>query len=1033
MRYSPSGGIDTGNGALDVGDFTQLLTAAAPPAAASWEFLSADVPGSGRLAVRYFVDGQIGQCAYGISIDELLIGPPAPPCATYPQIPLPGQTVVWTAAGSPYNICTVTEIPVGATVEVQSGATVFVDPGADLVVRGTLAMRPGSRFDTPFDSVVDVHGTANFIGTAANPVLMTGGPSFHGPFSRDKTEVKPGGVMTLVNVDLQTTVGAIGTGMVVAQRVAASGTRSGFFLDGVHASTGGNLRITDCTFTSGAVLDNHGGYVWIDDVEFDDGQFIAFRAWGGQTMLLDGIEARGRAMDSVFRLAGGDFHLGANNLIENNRYPVTLVGGGLARGCVVPTTGNAINRAYVEIPGAEGNVRWARLAVPYLVEAVQGFHTTGQRIDIEPGAHVLMQPNANIRAVDGSLLNLEGLPDAPIVFEPAIVGQTWRSIAYSVGRTDVRLEHVTLRGAQTGLAMVDTVVRVESCLFEDNEIGLLAGNHSVAEVRGTRFFDNDIGIRTGLNSVVSGGLRMDGTVLPSWIEGNTVGLETLANPSTANDARGNYWGDPSGPAHATMNPAGQGDSATGSNVVTPFLTSPPPADLAPVVRLEQHSSLLDEGAKHILHWTAEDDGYITHFRVIYAPHGWNSPHTVLVDGLPSTARSAEIVVPQAPPASNFTSPSLIRVEAFDDAGQSGWDEINFTTPYLNGFFGGFQPDALAGIRQAGETFIVCGSYFGGLSPGASWEADIWFEGDEQQFPVGFGFDTCNFLERDLPAFSTDLARFVVRYTAGSQNKVTYSFSDYFTIRPHTLIGDAAPQVSLVSPMGGGSRPSDAVVPVVWTASDDEALRGFDLHGSYDGGRTWSTIAHGLDAAARSYDWKLPPSSGIADVRVRVVARDHRFQNTSSTSDAFALAPALVERSCATVANSTGLPAIMTAAGSASVQANALGLQAWRLPRQQTAMFLASRTTGLTVQAGGSQGNLCLDGSIGRFNGAGQIRNSGPMGRAGLTVDLTLVPQPAGRVAVVAGETWHFTVWFRDVASGISTSNFADVIRVTFVP
>ncbi len=46
----------------------------------------------------------------------------------------------------------------------------------------------------------------------------------------------------------------------------------------------------------------------------------------------------------------------------------------------------------------------------------------------------------------------------------------------------------------------------------------------------------------------------------------------------------------------------------------------------------------------------------------------------------------------------------------------------------------------------------------------------------------------------------------------------------------------------------------------------------------------------MPAGATGYDWRLPPSSGIADVRVRVVARDLRFQNSSATSGAFVIAP-----------------------------------------------------------------------------------------------------------------------------------------------
>ena len=47
----------------------------------------------------------------------------------------------------------------------------------------------------------------------------------------------------------------------------------------------------------------------------------------------------------------------------------------------------------------------------------------------------------------------------------------------------------------------------------------------------------------------------------------------------------------------------------------------------------------------------------------------------------------------------------------------------------------------------------------------------------------------------------------------------------------------------------------------------------------------------LSAAARSFDWRLPASGGIADVRVRVIARDTHFQTTSDgTLRVFSITP-----------------------------------------------------------------------------------------------------------------------------------------------
>jgi len=128
-----------------------------------------------------------------------------------------------------------------------------------------------------------------------------------------------------------------------------------------------------------------------------------------------------------------------------------------------------------------------------------------------------------------------------------------------------------------------------------------------------------------------------------------------------------------------------------------------------------------------------------------------------------------------------------------------------------------------------------------------------------------------------------------------------------------------------------------------------------------------------------------------------------------------------------VANSTGLAAVIAASGSTSASDNDLTLIASNLPPNQFGYFLVSATQGFIASPGGSQGNLCLSGSIGRFNA--QIRNSGASGSFSIQADLTALPTSPAHV-VLAGETWNFTCWYRDV-NPTSTSNFTNGLSVTF--
>lgn len=135
--------------------------------------------------------------------------------------------------------------------------------------------------------------------------------------------------------------------------------------------------------------------------------------------------------------------------------------------------------------------------------------------------------------------------------------------------------------------------------------------------------------------------------------------------------------------------------------------------------------------------------------------------------------------------------------------------------------------------------------------------------------------------------------------------------------------------------------------------------------------------------------------------------------------------------CMANPNSTGSPSAISGTGSTAVSDNQVELSVNGLPQDSFGYFLASMTAAFVPNAGGSQGNLCLGSNIGRFVGNVQVLNSGSSGTASLQVDLTMVPQPNGPVAVNAGDTWYFQLWHRDAVNGASTSNFSNGLEVLF--
>lgn len=125
-------------------------------------------------------------------------------------------------------------------------------------------------------------------------------------------------------------------------------------------------------------------------------------------------------------------------------------------------------------------------------------------------------------------------------------------------------------------------------------------------------------------------------------------------------------------------------------------------------------------------------------------------------------------------------------------------------------------------------------------------------------------------------------------------------------------------------------------------------------------------------------------------------------------------------------NSSGASGALLASGSAIAADADLTLQAVDLPTNVFALCLASETQDFVANPGGSRGNLCLGGTIGRFNG--QIVDTGPAGQFSVFINIANLPAPLGMVS--AGETWNFQAWFRDFQL-VATSNFTSAVSVTF--
>lgn len=130
-------------------------------------------------------------------------------------------------------------------------------------------------------------------------------------------------------------------------------------------------------------------------------------------------------------------------------------------------------------------------------------------------------------------------------------------------------------------------------------------------------------------------------------------------------------------------------------------------------------------------------------------------------------------------------------------------------------------------------------------------------------------------------------------------------------------------------------------------------------------------------------------------------------------------------------NSTGMPARMIGFGDASPTSADLELRTVGVPPGAFGIYAVSTTVTPATPIAGSAGNLCLGGSVGRYDAPGQVLSAGSGGTFSLAIDPAAIEQPNGTVAAMPGETWTFQAWFRDSVGGAPTSNLSDALSISF--
>ena len=824
-----------------------------------------------------------------IVITPLFMASLAQAVCNQPPVPGPGQTVTWATANSPFQLCSDLTIPATGTVIVEPGVIVALQAHT-ITVDGTFNVQGSSTSHVTFSDT-----------TVFPPAVTLDGGTIIMTFADFTGQLRSGpGSMTLADCTFSGPNGIIFTLDILLPSLppVVKLTRC-TFTNSQMQITDSYLALQNCTFTNTftQVLRGYARLVGSNTVQGQPLSILRETFQAIQPLFVDGVRASNVATAGGMSLTGGSFLLGPRNVLRRNLYPVD-VEGGLLPGSVVPLTGNTSNMIWAHDGGSQGVMRWANVGLPYLVT---GLINGGGPLTIDPGVTVKFDStstgSAGLSIVSTRRLIANGSPDQLITFDALNPGAPWDGLLFDTNQTEgSHLDYTVVTNADFGVINTDNFLQISNSLIQNNGIGVNTNTFGILTLSKTRLFDN----ATGAQSTPQGSLVAKApNLLGSWFEGNSTAMENQA--TTAVPTQLNYWGDPTGPT-TPQNPGGLGDPITGPITFQPFLTAPPNiANNPPVVSMvpfgfswygittiiRPPEFVAETGEKLILRWNVSNSTTVASQRILLSPSTSNfdvfsANPIVLADNLTPTATSLEVTVPSVPfQATNINQ--FLRIVATDASGQQGWDQTPLIVP-SGRIIGNIQITS----DYSGQTFIgghpAPAINWNGSANGGTTEGFIFLESDGGLISLFGGNAT-------LPILSTDTARLaVLSYT--NSNDIKWFFSNtYFSIRPDPGLGLQAPRVNLTSPTPGSTFHGGSVVPIAWTASAQQGLRSFDIQVSTNGGKTFHLVATGLPGNTRSYDWQLAASSGIPDVRVRVIARDKLFQNSSNGANTvFSIVP-----------------------------------------------------------------------------------------------------------------------------------------------
>ncbi len=174
-----------------------------------------------------------------------------------------------------------------------------------------------------------------------------------------------------------------------------------------------------------------------------------------------------------------------------------------------------------------------------------------------------------------------------------------------------------------------------------------------------------------------------------------------------------------------------------------------------------------------------------------------------------------------------------------------------------------------------------------------------------------------------------------------------------------------------------------------------------------------------------YDMATGTSTMLADLPIFAQGLGFAIPAGPPAGDVFHYCPY-------TVPNSTGQIGRIDVTGSTVASDNAMTLVASDLPANRFGAFFYSDLPEpeSPFSSSTSDGLNCMRGSIGLFNGPGQLQRISAGGTMQLTLDLTNLPVGGGAASAMAGDILGFQAWFRDMPNPVG-NNYTGALQVIF--